>query len=90
MNIKSNNQDAFTIQIYPNPANESMKVQFYENNLPKEIRLQLFNSLGQLVYSKKQLSTQKLELQKSKFGTGLFILRIEGDHKVITKQIVFN
>ncbi|MFZ1256134.1 MAG: T9SS type A sorting domain-containing protein [Saprospiraceae bacterium] len=90
VNIKSNNQDAFTIQIYPNPANESMKVQFYENNLPKEIRLQLFNSLGQLVYSKKQLSTQKLELQKSKFGTGLFILRIEGDHKVITKQIVFN
>ncbi|MBK8485793.1 MAG: T9SS type A sorting domain-containing protein [Saprospiraceae bacterium] len=90
VNTKSNNQDAFTIQIYPNPANESMKVQFYENNLPKEIRLQLFNSLGQLVYSKKQLSTQKLELQKSKFGTGLFILRIEGDHKVITKQIVFN
>ncbi|MBK9726921.1 MAG: T9SS type A sorting domain-containing protein [Saprospiraceae bacterium] len=90
VNTKSNNQDAFKIQIYPNPANESMKVQFYENNLPKEIRLQLFNSLGQLVYSKKQLSTQKLELQKSKFGTGLFILRIEGDHKVITKQIVFN
>ncbi|MBK8483672.1 MAG: T9SS type A sorting domain-containing protein [Saprospiraceae bacterium] len=65
MNTKSNNQDAFKIQIYPNPANESMKVQFYENNLPKEIRLQLFNSLGQLVYSKKQLSTQKLELQKN-------------------------
>ncbi|MGB3227756.1 MAG: T9SS type A sorting domain-containing protein [Saprospiraceae bacterium] len=90
VNTKSNNQDAFAIQIYPNPANESMKVQFFENILPKEIRLQLFNSLGQLVYSKNLLSTQELELQKSKFGTGLFILRIEGDHKVITKQIVFN
>ncbi len=76
------------LKIYPNPATSILN--FRLNNLTKNSRIEIYNSMGQLV---KLINIQKnqanLTLQLDSFDTGIYIVKLHtGNNTELTKRIV--
>lgn len=79
-------QDADAIVIFPNPANDFLTVNFNGIINPE---IQLYNSSGELVYSKKISSaSSSLEIAIAEFSDGLYLLAIHSEGKIIQKKIL--
>lgn len=78
------NSDAFEVSVYPNPASEFIVVKTEGN-----FDLEIYNSLGQLVYSEKNLSSNS-QIEISNFDSGNYFLVIHNGYDYITKKVVFN
>ena len=80
------------IEIYPNPTRGIFNVSIQLNNL-QNVSLELVNSLGELV-SDKNLGESKGELNESfdlsNQPSGIYLLRILLDDKVITRKVTLN
>ena len=72
-----------TISIFPNPANSFVTISTIS---PKIVRI--YNSLGQEVYSEKLISS--LAINKSKIGTGIFVVEISDENKVEKQKLIIN
>ncbi|PLX25112.1 MAG: hypothetical protein C0599_01225 [Salinivirgaceae bacterium] len=71
------------MNIYPNPANESIKLDFEA----KEANVKLFNVSGDVVFSKDNVS-QKVDIKVSDFEQGLYFLIIENKKFFATDQLI--
>lgn len=72
----SNNELHF--DIYPNPAKEIINIRFYQNNFGKA-NINIFNSLGQLVYSNDIMAeggVEEIVVPVENLRDGLYFLRI--------------
>ena len=80
------------IEIYPNPTRGIFNVSIQLNNL-QNVSLELVNSLGEL-FSDKNLGESKGELNESfdlsNQPSGIYLLRISLDDKVITRKVTLN
>lgn len=63
------------IAIYPNPVAEQLHVQFGEKT---SATLQIFNSLGKLVYTSK-VSEKSVAVETALFAKGMYILKVTED-----------
>jgi uncharacterized repeat protein (TIGR01451 family) len=81
------------LEIYPNPANDRIRVRLLDRPETGEIDLVLVNSLGETIYSetgKSLLDNQIFELNVSTFKPGLYILVIFNENKVIKERLFIN
>lgn len=75
------NNDNFSI--YPNPTTDNINI---VSNSNEKFSLNIFNSLGEKVYSVKATSNFKLET--SNFTSGLYIIQINTNKSQFTKKII--
>lgn len=71
---KQGSADESRIGLFPNPATELLTIQFVNFDGHKNIRL--FNTNGQLIFEKKEVEDQQLEIGLSAFPSGIYIVEI--------------
>jgi hypothetical protein len=73
--------------LYPNPADEVVKVQFKPGDNPKSVSIELMDAMGRLVY--KAFSADMVhEIYLSEFSNGLYSLRIYGSKGSLTRSVL--
>ena len=76
--------DGSDINIYPNPANDFVNLEF--GNEVKTITI--MNFTGQIVYTNENVSTQKiLRINTSTFEAGIYIVQIETSNGMVSKKV---
>ena len=75
------------ISAYPNPTHDltTISIEGYTSDSP--IILEVYNSTGQAIYSLKTIQN-KIELDMKQFDQGVYIAKLNLDHKVKTIKII--
>jgi len=85
--ITTTNSEKTNIQIYPSPATDFINVVLPKTS--EKLQVELFTVLGARVYSEQiQDSFHHISLNKGKFGTGIYLLRVSGATVNFTQQIL--
>lgn len=75
-----------TIEIYPNPARNYLKISGLKKSIKGELRLS--NNLGELILEKKVEELTDIQLNTSYLPTGVYFLTIVAGGETITKPFV--
>lgn len=82
-----NSSESFTTAfIYPNPASNSIKIQFNENKTAKAYSLYFLNTQGQLLKEIALQDTLSDEINISDLNPGVYILVLEGPDKNVVSH----
>jgi hypothetical protein len=85
--IKNQQQNNFVVNIYPNPANNFIKIAtsgaFDAGNLFYE----LYNSYGEVI-SRNTISTNVKELDLSNLTAGIYILKIQDNNRSVIQKVI--
>ncbi len=86
------NTTANDLKIYPNPAPYQFHVSL-KNPSDKKLSIQLYNSIGQLVF-KKEMETpgrdELIDIPSNRFAKGTYILKIRSEKSInVTRKIIF-
>lgn len=76
-----NNQFSF----YPNPANDLLTITNC-SNIP--FNLTIYNSIGQQLYSKKNIISNNIQVDTSMYNLGIFFLQINSKNKLFNYKLV--
>lgn len=77
----------FDINVFPNPSKGQFYVDIFSN--PEEkFNIDIINSIGQVVYSEKGISTGKQKINLQNITNGIYSVIIFGRDKVINKNIL--
>jgi len=79
------------LKLYPNPVNDYLHIE-YDILYLKEAKLQIFNSIGAVVYTKKLLEKKdNLKIVVSEYKNGLYFCSLQIDGKLLnTRKILIN
>jgi len=80
--IKQNN---LNISIYPNPANDKIFIETY--NQKESLNLKIFTTTGQVVLTKK-ITNAVEQIDLSGFSAGIYFVKIQSDNKMIVQKII--
>ncbi len=80
-----------TIKLYPNPASDHIIID-YEIIYVKEAKLQIYNSIGAVVFSKELKDKQdKIKISVADYKNGLYFCSLQIDGKLLnTRKIIVN
>jgi spore coat protein CotH len=82
--LKAIQSDLFTLNVFPNPASKSFKIQTTSQDV---LPIQLINSLGEIVY--KGSLNNSLEINTSTFSQGIYLLKVlHKSHLGVIKIVV--
>jgi hypothetical protein len=73
--------------LYPNPSNDIIHISLRGKNIDS---VSFINCLGQLIYSVRVDSQEKVELNVSKLPSGIYSLRIKSHNEYSSKSIIIN
>ncbi len=76
-----------SISIYPNPSTGIVSIQNIEGSSTDKINLNIFNSLGQNVYSK-GINTTAIQLDLSSFDKGIYFIQVQGGKNSHSQKII--
>ena len=79
--------------IYPNPFNSSFRIHYYASATPLDLQgLQLFNSSGQLVWSKQYNGNaeRQINIDTKSLARGMYILKLMYANKTIVEKLIKN
>ena len=77
------------LSFYPNPANNSVSIEFgYTNN--KKADLFIRNISGKTVISKLSLNTERIDIDIYKFKKGTYILTVDRKGESYSKKFIKN
>ena len=83
-----------TLNIYPNPVKDYVKIEFKSNNSPSNVNLSLYNIRGQLVYERviSASNTQKslIDLDLSNLENGTYLVRLVSGDNVSSGKLIKN
>jgi hypothetical protein len=79
--------DAFTLVIYPNPADGNFFVEITNTDVVQG-RLTVHNSIGQLVDDRSIDTGKRYIFNASEYGAGTYFVRYEGNEQNIVKKVV--
>lgn len=92
-NINELNNDNFSVNLFPNPAQSSIELRFNLTSL-KNMLLTIHNDLGETIkmYSKKEYiaSLNNINIPISDLTPGIYFLRIYSDNNSFTKKFIKN
>jgi len=92
VNVVESEQLALNINLFPNPASESINLSF-TSKISGEFQLQLFSNLGQEVLNfptKVQIGENSINIDSNNLIDGLYLLTIENDGMMGTKKVIIN
>ncbi len=72
-----------SIKIYPNPTQNKIRIQL---NNQLQYQLNIYNSIGKLLINKAISNTEDINLKK--FGSGIYIIRIQNKNVNLNKKII--
>ena len=80
-----------TLKLYPNPASDYLFID-YEILYVKEAKLQIYNSIGAVIYTKELKDKQdKIKISVSDYKNGLYFCSLLIDGKLLnTRKIIIN
>jgi Secretion system C-terminal sorting domain len=83
--------DLQTIKLYPNPASNHIIID-YEIIYVKEAKLQIYNSIGSVVFSKELKNNHdKIKISVTDYKNGLYFCSLKIDGKLLnTRKIIVN
>lgn len=77
-------------EVYPNPANDIIYVNYHLNNLDKAVTIQIYNSIGQVIKSVNTTGLEgnnNIEININEFNSGIYTVRILSQNKTISNNI---
>ena len=77
------------ISLYPNPTTGLTTVAISNADQYSNIRLNVYNAVGQLIFSQKQVADQTT-LDLSAYSKGVYFIEIRSNEAVSTKRLVLN
>ncbi len=87
VSTKSESEITDQITLYPNPSSSQIHVGIKTGI--SSFNIKIMNCLGQTVYQEEDKSDINFTIDKSKTGSGLFLLQIQLGGKIISKKILF-
>ncbi|GAB1309121.1 hypothetical protein KH5_18040 [Urechidicola sp. KH5] len=81
-------KSSIDFKMYPNPSNGKFNIDFKEFH--KEIKLEVINSMGQLVFRQFELNTDRIQTNINSKLDGLFYIRVNADDKEIVYPMILN
>lgn len=76
------NLNEASVMIYPNPAQNELNIVF-----PKTFGYVLYNSIGQIILSRKNISAET-NVNVSSFAKGIYLLEVQSEDFVVRKKVV--
>lgn len=73
------------LRIYPNPVQDFLNIELKTGSV---VGVELYNSVGALVFSDNEKAFQTRQLDLSGFGRGVYLLKIETDQGVHSTKVV--
>jgi len=73
------------LKVYPNPSNGKFKIESYNNFINS---IEIFNIVGQKVFSKNYLKKSKSEIDISNQNNGIYFLSVTTNDKTFTTKII--
>jgi hypothetical protein len=83
-----NNLTGFSV--YPNPANDFLKIQLPNYESGESVRVQIYNSIGHLVFETElSISDKEEAINISEFENGVYFIKlIDKQNKILVKKLV--
>ena len=79
--ITSNEENAIKLYAYPNPVIEGLNIEFDNENISKDCKVSIINSLGILIKkfneSEMSISSNKIYVLLDDLSSGSYILQVE-------------
>jgi hypothetical protein len=75
--ISDINKEIKSLYLYPNPAKDKLYLAVDKNNYSYQTKIEIYNTLGQLLLTKDVNQNSRTELDISNFAKGLYYLRYE-------------
>ena len=79
VSIEENNFNS-SFSLFPNPANNHINIQ---SNFNTPFDVEVYNSIGQLLYKKQNISSNNLQIDISSYNSGLLFIKIESNNQSI-------
>ncbi|MFB6307103.1 MAG: T9SS type A sorting domain-containing protein [Flavobacteriales bacterium] len=82
-----NSKNDIELNVYPNPTRGKFRLILNNKNLNK---IEIINSIGKVVYKKKQLdkNTKKMRIDLSNNQNGIYLIKGSVNGKIITKNLL--
>jgi hypothetical protein len=80
-------QPTVTFNVYPNPASDVLNLACTS---AEPVQVQIFSSMGEMVYEKQNSSVNPLRADISNLSPGLYMVTIAGAQETATKTIIIN
>ena len=77
------NKQTVSIKIFPNPANDFVRIQSVANIQ----NISIYNITGQMVKTLKALNTKNIKIDVKNFAKGLYIFKFLTGHGIVTQKI---
>ncbi|NND76663.1 MAG: T9SS type A sorting domain-containing protein [Flavobacteriales bacterium] len=84
--VSLNKFDDITINLYPNPANDELYIEF--DRSIENVDIRLYDPLGKLVLIKNSVNSKRSVLDVSEFSNGLYTIAINSGSGSTSKRIV--
>lgn len=79
------------LKIFPNPANESLKVQCDANNKSERFDIWIFDSFGRMLRNAELLFEETVaSIDTKELASGLYLLKLTGKDGTITRHFMIN
>jgi len=78
-------EDTVQTNLYPNPFNESINIELSKT---KSLKLNIYNGLGQCVFSKRYGTTSYVNVERNSLPAGLYLFEMEIDGVTSTKKVL--
>jgi hypothetical protein len=75
----------WTFRMYPNPVSDELNLECTANG-PNQV--QIFNSMGELVYEKRNTSFNRMNVDMSNLSPGLYTVNLTAENKAVSKKIL--
>jgi hypothetical protein len=79
------NELSFNFNMYPNPVSDILNIEYRSNGL---VQVQIFNSMGELVYENNNTTISRMNVDMSNLSSGLYTLNLIGDNQSTSRTIV--
>lgn len=84
--VKNSNLESL-FKIWPNPASNEFNIEI-KHNFQKDFKLELINSIGQIVKKISQFNTRKKTIKLENFPKGVYFIKLVSDTHTFQKKII--
>jgi hypothetical protein len=78
-------QPAIKFHIYPNPVSDMLNL---ECTTAEPVQVQIFSSMGELVYEKQNVSVNRLNIDLSTLSTGHYTVNLTSAKQTVSKKVL--
>jgi hypothetical protein len=78
-------QPTVSFNVYPNPASDVLNL---ECTTAESVQVQIFSSMGELVYEKQNVSVNRLNIDMSTLSPGLYTVNLTSAKQTVSKKVL--